>query len=166
MMLTEKDLTQMCTELCSKVGYDFHIPIVINKRLKTTLGRVGYIRSGGRVKSTKMEFSHQFLSTSTLECIQDVVAHETAHYLCNEMTGEAHHHDKVFKEMCAKLGTTNDSTKTRVDRTVDESTLYKYVITCKDCGAKTYRHRSSKLIQHPDLYSCQCGGSLIVTQNW
>ena len=165
-MLTEKEIIKICEDLCSKVNYDFHIPVVINKRLKTTLGRVSYQRCGSRIKSTRMEFSHLFLSTSTPECIQDVIKHELAHYLCNELTGEHHGHDRVFKDMCLKLGTTNYNTKTEVDKIVGDEQIYKYIVTCQKCGSSFGRHRSSKLIQHPDWYSCKCGGSLKVTQNW
>lgn len=165
-MLTEKEIIKICEDLCSKVNYDFHIPVVINKRLKTTLGRVSYIHCGDRIVSTRMEFSYLFLSTSTIDSIQDVIAHETAHYLCNELTGEHHGHDEMFKEMCLKLGTTNYNTSTKVDRIVGNEQIYKYLVTCKNCGSTMGRHRSSKLIQHPEYYKCKCGGSLIVTQNW
>jgi hypothetical protein len=61
-MLTEKDLTNMCKEICAGVGYDFTIPVKINKRLTRTLGRVSWVRTNGKVRSTLMEFSYQSLT--------------------------------------------------------------------------------------------------------
>ena len=43
-MFTEQDLTKMCKEICAGVGYDFTIPVKINKRLKTTLNTLSYLR--------------------------------------------------------------------------------------------------------------------------
>ncbi|MGN0789282.1 MAG: SprT-like domain-containing protein [Christensenellales bacterium] len=42
----------------------------------------------------------------------------------------------------------------------------KYVIMCQNCDVTAYRHRRSKLIDHPELYRCpKCGGDIKVSFN-
>ncbi len=167
-MLSEKEITKICEEICAKVGYKFTIPVKINKRLTRTLGRVTWIRTNGIVKSTLMEFSYQLLSTATFDSIYEVIAHECAHYLVNEETHENHRHDTIFKAMCARIGTTNDGTVCHsLDREVPETQIYKYFVTCRDCGKIVGKyHRAGKIVQNPDHYLCKCGGSLTVTKNF
>ena len=43
-MLNEQDITKICKEICEKAGYNFTIPVKINKRLTRTLGRVTYFK--------------------------------------------------------------------------------------------------------------------------
>ena len=167
-MLNEKELTKMCQEICAIAGYDFTIPVKINKRLTRTFGRVFWERTNGITRSTLMEFSYQFLSTSTLDSIKDVVAHECAHYLVTTETHEAHGHDAVFKAMCARINCTNDGAVNHsVERNVSEDHIYKYFVTCADCGAIIGKyHRAGKVVQHPELYTCKCGGHLKITKNF
>ena len=167
-MITEKDLTEMCKEICAKVNYDFTIPVKINKRLTRTLGRVSWIRTNDYVRNTLMEISYQLLTTATEESIWAVVAHECAHYLVIEETHENHGHDAVFKAMCARIGCTNDGTiYYDLCRTTPESSIFKYFVTCKKCGNIVGKyHRAGKIVQHPDWYKCKCGGDLDVTQNF
>lgn len=40
---------------------------------------------------------------------------------------------------------------------------YKYMLTCVDCGGKSYFKRASKAVQHPEWYRCgRCNGKLKV----
>lgn len=167
-MLNEQDIIKICKEICAKVGYDFTIPVKINKRLTRTLGRVTWIKTNGIVKSTLMEFSYQFLLTATFDSIKDVITHECAHYLVNEETHENHGHDATFKAMCARLNCTNDGTVCySLNRTVPETQIYKYFVKCEKCGATVGKyHRAGKVVQNPDLYHCKCGGSLYTITNF
>lgn len=167
-MLTEKEITEICQNICATVGYDFTIPVKINKRLTRTLGRVSWIRTNGVVKSTLMEFSYQLLNTATLDSIKDVIAHECAHYLVIEETKESHGHDMIFKAMCKRINCTNDGTICHsLTRTSPDTEIYKYTVVCNDCKKIVgHYHRAGKIVQHPDWYSCKCGGSLSVTKNF
>ena len=108
------------------VGYDFNIPVKINKRLTTTLGRVKWVGNTETITPISMEFSYQFLKTSTPECIDEVIKHECAHYLVTIETRQNHGHDKVFKEMCKRIGCTNDTTNyNNLKRIVPKETIYK-----------------------------------------
>ena len=48
---------------------------------------------------------------------------------------------------------------------VIEDSDYRYIITCKSCGAKATRMRASNLTRHPERYRCKCGGKLFLTKN-
>lgn len=43
--------------------------------------------------------------------------------------------------------------------------VYKYVVHCADCDNKMYRQRKSKLVTHPQNYTCgACGGPLLSSE--
>lgn len=166
-MFNEQELTNMCIEVCSRVGSSFTVPVKINKRLSRTYGRVKWTRINGYVTSNVIEFSYKFLEAASINSIWDVVEHECAHFLVIKETHEAHGHDKVFKEMCARIGCTNTGATTEIETTVLEDQIYKYFVFCDGCGKLVGKyHRAGKLIQHPEYYSCKCGGTLHVVQNY
>ena len=168
--MTFKDIMVHVTEAFEKGGYDFdkqNIEISINKRLTKTLGRCMCRKCGEDVWPYRIEFSAQFLETATDQCIIDVIYHECAHALVTIDTGVRHGHDAVFKAMCAKIGTKNDGTTTEVERTVEDTAVYKYCVYCNTCGKMVGRyHRAGKVVQYPGYYTCKCGGSLRVVQNY
>ena len=163
-------VTKEFNAVCEKAGTPCKVPVTINGRLSRTLGRVCYtVNSTGYAKSTKVEFSRQLLETSTDESIRDVILHEAAHYILTERTHEEHGHDSMFKKVCAEIGTTNDKTTTKVERTVAEESLYKYIVYCPTCKKVVggYR-RMCKTLQNLD--NCYCNlckkDGLIMKQNW
>ena len=82
------------------------------------MGRVIMTKARGRVK---MEFSKEFLNTST---IVSIIGHEWAHYYITKTTISM---TKSSKE-CALC--TNDKARTEVERTVALESLYKYIVYC------------------------------------
>lgn len=168
-MLNEQELTNMCKEICSRVNHEFNLPIAINGRLKTTLGRVCCQKrmSDGYTYATRMEFSKSFLMTATSKSITEVVEHECCHYLVAEITHEDHGHDKVFKDMCARIGCKNDTTVYN-NITYEAPQQFKYTLVCKDCGAVVgHYHRAGKIIKNIENYSCNhCNGNIKVIQNY
>ena len=156
-------------KLSESVGDTFDIPVSINGRLTRTLGRVIQHVNDGFCLSERMEFSRQFLETSTDVSIKDVIAHEWAHYYATKSTGEHHGHDAYFKKVCAMIGCTNDKTVTKVERTVSESKLFKYQVWCPTC--QEYIAGLSRMcnsLRHIDQCTCKkCKqGGLSYVQNW
>ena len=156
-------------KLSESVGDTFDIPVSINGRLTRTLGRVIQHVNDGFCLSERMEFSRQFLETSTDASIKDVIAHEWAHYYATKSTGEHHGHDAYFKKVCAMIGCTNDKTVTKVERTVSESKLFKYQVWCPTC--QEYIAGLSRMcnsLRHIDQCTCKkCKqGGLSYVQNW
>jgi predicted SprT family Zn-dependent metalloprotease len=168
-MFTLEDIKKELNKLSAMVGDEFDIPVALNGRLTRTLGRVHSECTNGVWYPVRMEFSKQFLETSTEECVISVIQHEWAHYYVTKSTHESHGHDATFKAVCARIGCENDGTKTRVERTVAESTVYKYQIWCPTC--KKYisgLNRMCKSLREIQNYECKvCGNAgLSYVQNW
>lgn len=159
-----------CKEISASVGDVFDIPVSINGRLTRTLGRVHQEKIDGETWiSTKMEFSRSFLETSTDETVESVIAHEWAHYYVTKITGESHGHDAHFKRVCALIGCENDGVATKVERTVEAKSRYKYVVHCHTCNEDIgFYTRMCGTLKNLNLCTCKrCGGSnLSYTQNW
>ena len=166
MVWTEQEITKKCQEICAGTGHTFNIPVTINKRLRTTLGRVKNIRTYDNYVPVLMEFSYQFITTNSYENVVDIIKHECAHYLVAIETHEHHGHDAVFKAMCAKIGCTNSGYRANFEK--DENT-YKYLIICPSCNKVVAKYRrAGKAVKNPHLYKCNFCGSdnLEVKQNW
>ena len=157
--------------ICAKAGVSCNVPITINSRLTRTLGRVtnDYIGAIDTWRPTKVEFSKQFIETSSDASIEDVIKHEAAHFIATSRTGKNCGHNSYFKKVCADIGTTNDGTTTKVERIVDESSLYKYAIYCDTCnkviGGKSRMCRTIKEIKFCTCKACNTS-NLRVIQNW
>ena len=168
-MFTLEMIKAELNRLSDSVGDTFNIPVSINSRLTRTLGRVMQYKSNGKCWSDRMEFSKQFLETSTDERVKSVIAHEWAHYYATKSTGEPHGHDAYFKQICAMIGCTNDKMVTSVERTVSEESLSKYVVYCPTCGEPIGSFsRMCATLKHLDECTCKrCGGgNLYYKQNW
>lgn len=168
-MYTVEDIKNELNKISESVGDTFNIPIKINSRLTSTLGRVVLLGTKRRCTVDRMEFSAKFLETATEETIKSVITHEWVHYYVAKTTGEAHGHDSYFKEMCAKIGCDNDKSFTTVERTVEGQSPYKYSVYCPTCG-KVIGYYSRMCSTLRDLPNCTCGrcgkGGLYYTQNW
>ena len=167
--MTIQEVKTICVNTFAIVGLEFKDIIVLaNGRLTRTLGRCCYERKCGKVVPVRLEFSRQLLETATAQSITDVILHECAHAIAAIETGESQGHNKYFKNVCARIGTDNDGTKTKVESTISDTQLYKYFIVCKGCGEVLGKyHRAGKVIKNIDDYSCpHCNHKLSVLQNF
>ena len=170
-MMTKKEIEKKCEEFFNKAGIQFKgtgISVEINGRLRTTLGRCCYVKTMGVTNPVRLEFSKQLLETTVQRDIDGVIAHECAHAIAALETGVSQGHNNYFKTVCARIGYADyDTAKTKVERTVADTELFKYFVTCEKCGQVVGKyHRAGKVVQHPDWYGCRCGGKLVVTQNF
>ena len=160
------NLTRITEEFKATVenaGCSLTVPVQINGRLTSTLGRVMY---RGNIPF-KVEFSKQFLDTSTDESIHQVILHEAAHYIAAKRSGICHHHDGYFKQICAEIGCTSDQTATHVERIVALEKVYRYTVNCKKCGIVGGYNRWCPTLENLDRCYCRkCGGDLTYTTNW
>ena len=164
-MMTEKDITARCSEICKFAGHNFTIPVKINKRLTRTLGRVIFFINGEYCTPSSMEFSYKLLETADTETIDGVIKHECAHYLVLVETHENHGHDATFKAMCKRINCSNNTTSIKVAAYTNDA--YKYTVTCDSCKKIVANYcRAGKIVKHPENFRCKCGGRLTVTQNW
>lgn len=93
----------------------------------------------------------------------DTVAHELAHitaYVRPEGGGRytSDGHGDLWQAEAERLG----ADPTRTDRVAPENRVdHNYVVSCTQCSARWTRLRRSKLVKHPNRYSCgNCGGDL------
>ena len=167
-MWTVQEIREYLSELATQVGLVYNTPVKINGRLTKTLGRViAEPVAFDSYKPQVIEFSRQFLETSTDESVRQVIMHEFCHWAVLVETGQPHGHDAAFKAMCCHIGCNANRPQVKVERTVSDDQLYKYIVKCKDCDNEMHYNRAGKVVKHPDFYGCgKCGGSLEVIQNW
>lgn len=168
-MYTIEDIQKRCEYLSSLVGDTFDCPVRINGRLTRTLGRFCYKYVNGECVQDVLEMSKQLLETATEESVISVIDHEWCHYYATKSTGEHHGHDAYFKEICGRVGCTNDKTRTSVDRIVSASSIYKYQVFCPTCEEfiSGYSRMSKTLKNIDECYCKKCGQyGLEVIQNW
>ena len=129
MTWTVQEIKQYLNELAASIDLVYDTPVKINGRLTKTLGRV--IAEPAAFDSYKpevIEFSKQFLETSTDESVRRVIQHEFCHWAVLVETGEVHGHDAIFKAMCHRMGCEADRPQTKVERTVSDDKLFKYIV--------------------------------------
>lgn len=160
-------------DVCNKAGVTVTVPVTLNGRLTRTLGRVKLQRDAGcdNWYPIGVEFSRQLLETASDKSINDVIRHEAAHLIATVRTGKDCGHNEIFKDVCAEIGTKNDTVATKVERTVSEEQLYKYSVYCDGgCGGAFIGgySRMSNTLKQLSLCSCaKCGQSkLRYIQNW
>ena len=162
-------ITKVAEEKAAIVGLKLSIPVALNPRLTTTLGRVrGYYEPlTGVATPIKMEFSKKFIATASDDEIEQAIAHETAHYIATVTTGEFHGHDELFKSICKKIGCTCDSAKKEIGKETI-SKRYKYTVFCPDCDFITGYARMCKILKNLNYCKCpKCGSAkLYYKQNW
>lgn len=168
MTWTIQEIEQYMNELATSVDLVFDTPIKINGRLTRTLGRVIAVPAAfGSYEPEKIEFSRQFLETSTDESAQQIIMHEFAHWAVLVETGQPHGHDAIFKAMCGKIGCQADRPQMHVERIVSDDKIFKYTVKCKDCNNEMHYNRAGKVVKQSWAYKCgNCGGELEVIKNF
>jgi predicted SprT family Zn-dependent metalloprotease len=146
------------------LGY-IKVPVTVNARLTSTLGRVKYIRIGGDTYIAKaIEFSKHLLETGTDNDIMNVIKHEYVHYFLVETTNVNHGHDRVFKDKCKAIGCEH----TKTHNALENEGKFKYEVWCDNCGLIATYSRMGKTLKNLD--SCSCSGchesNLKMIQNW
>lgn len=169
-MWTVEKLTAECQKLSDKFNDKFDIPVTINSRLTTTLGRCRsrYINPEIMVPF-EIQFSKKFLESSSDSDIISVIQHEWAHYYAVKSTKEKHGHDSYFKSICEKIGCQNDQRQLKGGSSSEGERKFKYEVRCGDCGklVATYNRMCPTL---KNIRSCRCGlcggKALYYKQNW
>ena len=160
-----EEVRQMFNTLCIEHNVELNVPIEVNGRLTSTLGRVRYLFVNNIYVPINVEFSKKHLELSSKEEIIDTIKHEFVHYYLIKTDPTVRHgHDKVFKAFCTKIGCIPKATKSGTY----EDEQHKYSIYCKGCGKLiAHRDRACKLTKNPNLYITKCCGTgLEVHQNY
>lgn len=167
MSWTVQKIEEYCKELGRKIGLEFDCPVKINGRLTKTLGRVVSESYPFGLKPVSLEISKKLVNYATDEDIRTVIEHEFCHWAVCVETQESHDHDKVFKAMCRRVGCTGDTPNINIKYLVNEDSLYKYVVKCKECGSTLYFSRAGAVVKNLEEYECgKCGGEFKLIKNW
>lgn len=144
----ELELNNSATEFL-KEFYDINlqIPIKVNKRLITSLGRFRYYKSESKKRPLSIELSGRLLEYGTADQIISTLKHECIHYALYMLDkphkdGQATFENELKKHSSCSTGTQKVSIKT-------------YVYTCGCSEFKSYTNRYSK------GYRCRtCGNDI------
>ena len=165
-----KDIKSLCENLSKQKRDKFSVPVSVNDRFRTCLGRVTYIDNyvTKRVTPIKMEFSRDIINDPDDEFVTNIVKHEWAHYYLAKSTRKDHGHDHAFKKLCAEIGCIEDQTvvKTNINNVPKEDTP-KYTLTCSCCGKKwTYKRKCKSLRDLLNNGCPHCHGKVNGYQNY
>ena len=128
----------------------------LNRRARTRFGCC--IRKGG---AYTVELSAQLAGEGSEDAILQVLAHEALHtcYGCAN-------HGKRWKSYAAKMNAAYGCHISRTDRFedlgIEDGRPVRYWVVCTRCGRRIPRMKKSPLVEHPERYRCQCGGTLLV----
>lgn len=86
-----------------------NIPIIVNGRLKRTLGRVRYRTS--TFEFLDVSFSKKYLQEAPDEIVIDTIEHEMMHILATLVYQDHCNHDSRWKELCRKYNVRDRATK-------------------------------------------------------
>lgn len=159
-----------CVSIAAKNGYKFDIPVEINKRLKTTLGRTHWEWVNNTIRPTKLDFNADYINRASDAEVLDTIRHEMAHYLLMlEKPAEDHGHDDAWKIWCFRTGAIPRAVTTweQVDGTgyTPKRISAKYSIYCSGCGnLVATRTRKSKAILHPECFKSTCCKAAVVVK--
>lgn len=160
-------IIQECQKVAATEGVEITVPIELNSRFRSCLGRVSYEWANmacTKVAPTKIEFSKNYVANASDAQVIQTCIHEVTHYIISVKTGCRHGHDKMFKALNKKLGGDGSRLAT-VDRAIMKP---KYTVYCKTCGAVVDNYyRMCKTVKYPNLYRSNCcNGELRVEQNY
>lgn len=132
------------------------IPIEINNRLRTSLGRFHSINIGGHHKPIKIDMNGKFIKHNTREEILLTLKHELVHYALCVMGLDYHDGDYMFENELNKHSLPSNFHNENVQRHVK---MPHHVYTCDSCGCdvKSRQKINTKRYNYTHKH---CGGTL------
>ena len=130
-----------------------------NRRARTRFGCC--VRQGG---AYIIELSARLAEEGSEDAVMQVLAHEVLHtcYGCSN-------HGKRWKSYAAKMNAAWGYHISRTDKFEDlgleDDRPVRYWVVCSRCGRRMARMKRSPLVDHPERYRCQCGGTLQIENN-
>lgn len=147
----EQELTTISKEFIKEsYGITLDIPIKVNKRLSSALGRFRYYRSESKKRPLSIELSGRLLEYGTTEQILSTLKHECIHYALYMLDkpykdGQATFENELKKHNSCSTGTQKVSTK-------------RYIYSCGCQEFESFTNRYSK------NYRCRsCGNDITLS---
>ena len=131
----------------------------LNRRARTRFGCC--IRRDGEYI---IELSARLAEEGSEDAVLQVLAHEVLHtcYGCSN-------HGKRWKSYAVKMNAAWGYDISRTDKFEDlglsDDRPVRYWVVCAKCGRRIPRMKRSPLVDHPERYRCQCGGTLLIENN-
>lgn len=154
-MRKEQELLKVyeeCRQMMVKLGYDLKpIPVSLNSRLRTTLGR--HIRS--KRNGDSIEINAKYFQVATDSSLRNTILHELCHQ-ADKKSGHGVEWKAIAKRVSDntpyKISTY--ATKEETEMLHQNDTPKKYGVKCTSCGHIWKYKSQSKVYKHPDWYSC------------
>ena len=163
--MKKEQVVSLVHDVSKKAGIPMVVPVQINPRLTSTLGRVMY----KNCMPTKIEFSKSFIESESDDNIKEVIIHEVAHYVAMVRTNMPHGHDSYFKSVVKELGGKEETGKSTFRTSEAVKAKHKYTVYCPNCK-KVVANYSAFRGKITHLETCTCGkcggGSLYYVQNY
>ena len=128
--------------LAQNYSLTLDIPIVINNRLKVTVGAVVLVED----EPQEIELAGYLMRYGSERFILDVLKHELIHYALNLLGKPYHDGDKYFENELKRLGVTASGVG-RIGR------YLKFI--CPACKEVGYTEKK-RAMEHPDKFSTIC----------
>ena len=153
---TVKDIEEVIKELNVMFNYECNIPVQISKRATKRMGAFFYKKYTNKIEPMKFVFAEDLVKGSYQEkIVKEVIIHEYIHYYCDTRTGVSNGHNKVFKEVCRKVGISDKATFRY--NTEKNSTGKRYNIYCSNCNKLVCVHkRKDAAHRKVDEYISKC----------
>ena len=126
--------------------------VVLNSRAKKRYGRCILKNNVYTIELSA------FLVDAKPQLIYEVMAHEVLHTCPGCMN-----HGVLWKAHAAKMGERYGYSISRTMKTplaLEAAPKAKYILECTVCRRQYPRQKMSRAVEHPELYRCQCGGTL------
>lgn len=147
------------------------IEIAFSPRAVYQYGCCRYEKRGKKLIPTRILIASFLVNED--EPFWDTVRHEYAHAVTAILTGRNHGHDKVWADICRKIGTDPQrlakSCRTQADT---RQKKIKYRICCLTCQKEYLRLRRGRFVdavlanpEKPVPYRCSCGGQRFSIEN-
>ena len=144
-----------------KIPVSEHIcpQVRLNRRARTRFGCC--IRQGG---AYIIELSARLAGEGTQAAVLQVLAHEALH-TCYGCSNHGARWKGYAQRMNAAWGYHISRTDKFEDLGLEDDRPARYWVVCTRCARRMARMKRSPLVDHPERYRCQCGGTLLVEKN-
>ena len=131
----------------------------LNRRARTRFGCC--IRKDG---AYTIELSARLAETGSEDAVLQVLAHEALH-TCYGCSNHGARWKGYARRMNAAYGYHISRTDRFEDLGMEDDRPVRYWVVCTRCGRQIPRMKRSPLVDHPERYRCQCGGTPRVENN-
>lgn len=140
---TKEDIKEELNIIANIFKYPCNLDIEISNRAKKRLGAFFFRKERGNIVPIKFVFAEVLINgTYREEIVKEVIVHEYLHYLCDTKTNVSNGHNKLFKEMCRRVGINDRATlKQETEVITRKSSSKRYEIICSKCGAVLGCHK-------------------------